>query len=140
MSKFLKYDIYDLKTPGIYIKEIQPQIPDPMAPIKYCCVFWAHYLFSCYPLEAESEQDPDINITLQKFLKKTFLCWVESLTLMRRLLHALDIFQKLNDLILCKAGNCVNEDYILQHELYLFIRDGYEFLLYSRDTVENWPL
>ncbi|KAL6832213.1 WD40-repeat-containing domain protein [Trichoderma camerunense] len=140
MSKFLKYDIYDLKTPGIHINEIQPQIPDPMAPIKYCCVFWAHHLFSCYPLAAESEQNADIITILIKFLKKTFLCWVESLALMRRLPHALDIFQKLNDLSECTVGKCGHEHHISQQELHLFIQDGYQFLIRSRETVENWPL
>lgn len=140
MSKFLKYDIYDLKIPGIHINEIQPQIPNPMAPIKYCCVFWAHHLFSCYPLAAESEQNAEINTILIKFLKKTFLCWVESLALMHRLPNALDIFQKLNDLNECTVGKCGHEYHISQQELQLFIKDGYQFLIHFRETVENWPL
>ncbi|KAL7796183.1 hypothetical protein V8C43DRAFT_320981 [Trichoderma afarasin] len=140
MSKFLKYDIYDLKTPGIHINEIQPQVPDPIAPIKYCCVFWAHHLFSCQPPAAESEQSPDIDTILIRFLKKTFLCWVESLALMRRLPNALDIFQKLNDLNECTVGKCGSEYHISQQELHLFIQDGYQFLIRSRETVENWPL
>ncbi|KAL7941918.1 hypothetical protein V8C42DRAFT_333073 [Trichoderma barbatum] len=55
MFRGLKYDIYNLKAPGIQIDEIQSQDSDPIGPIKYCYVFWSQYLFTCYPSAAEGK-------------------------------------------------------------------------------------
>ncbi|KAL7928950.1 quinon protein alcohol dehydrogenase-like superfamily [Trichoderma chlorosporum] len=148
MSRDLKYDMYNLKSPGIHINEIEPQRPDPMGPIKYCCLFWAQHLLSYYRFAEESVQNPDINAMLYKFLKKTFLSWVESLALMRSLPLALDIFQKLKYLIDRSTQTSESENNDSQatnqlsqgKELHIFINDGYSLLLHSRYAVMEWPL
>lgn len=148
ISQGLKYDIYNLKTPGIHISEIKPQDPDPLAPFKYCCLFWGQHLLRGYYHGVEGEQNLEANAALHTFLKKAFLCWVESIALMSFIPQALGILEKLKSLLGSPHRNGEDEIYDSQvtnrdretQELQKFIHDAYQFLLVSKETVESWPL
>ena len=42
MSQILRRNIYTLEHPGCCITDVYPQSPDPLAPIRYGCVYWCH--------------------------------------------------------------------------------------------------
>lgn len=70
MSGALKYDVYNLKNPEIYIGDILPRnsSADPLVTLKYCCVFWAEHLIKGF------EHFEDTCQRLHSFLTEKFLC------------------------------------------------------------------
>jgi hypothetical protein len=82
MSLILKQNIYDLDF-GFKPKDISPPQPDPLAPIRYSCVFWADHLLNDDRPEGKRELSDDG--TVFKFLKERFLHWLESLSLLGKL-------------------------------------------------------
>lgn len=75
MSQTLRRDIYSLRHPGIIIDEIQPPNPDPLAPIRYACVYWVDHLCEI--------QDIRNKAAIDSFLKAHLLHWFEALSLIR---------------------------------------------------------
>lgn len=77
MSQTLRKDIYSLQHPGIPTEEVDRQRPkpDPLAPIRYACVYWIDH--SC---ETQTASDLD-DIVL--FLKEHFLHWFEALSILQ---------------------------------------------------------
>ncbi|KAL6802556.1 hypothetical protein GGI42DRAFT_360255 [Trichoderma sp. SZMC 28013] len=146
MSENLKYNMSS-KAPWAHIMDIQPQDFNIITSIEYCCLFWSQHLLSGYS-SGTADEIRKTNTTLYTFLKRSFLCWIESMSLMHRLPQALNIVQKLKDLIESHCRNDPNENYtsqLLSQEeealgLRQFIHDAYQFLLRSMDTVESWPL
>jgi hypothetical protein len=80
MSLVLKQNMYNLDF-GFKPKDMAPPNPDPLAPIRYSCVFWADHLCSL------SGENPTLLRELMDskifgFLKEYFLRWLESLSLL----------------------------------------------------------
>ncbi|ORY71005.1 NACHT domain-containing protein [Pseudomassariella vexata] len=44
LSSTLHRDLYSLQHPGCLIEQIQPPIPDPLATVRYSCIYWADHL------------------------------------------------------------------------------------------------
>jgi hypothetical protein len=96
MSSMLVKNIYALPL-GYKPKDIRPPDPDPLAPIRYSCIFWADHLCSLNGENPECKRELMDDGRVFRFLKKRFLRWLESLSLlgnlsdgvwsMRRLLH-----------------------------------------------------
>ena len=79
----LKRNIYALPYLGFKSKDIGPPGPDPLAPIRYSCVFWVDHL--CYIEAQGSEYKNDLWDKVAVFLKEHFLHWLESLSLSGKL-------------------------------------------------------
>lgn len=77
MSQVLRKDIYSLRHPGIRIEEVERQRPkpDPLAPIRYPCVYWIDHL-----RETQTASD---HAAIHVFLKTHFLHWLEALSILR---------------------------------------------------------
>ena len=89
----LQRDIYDLADWGIMSKDITPPDLDPLAPIKYSCIFWLDHL--CDAIKEEPQSCTELyNIGLT-FLKQHFLHWVESLSLLHSLSDGIIFINKL---------------------------------------------
>ncbi|KAJ4863073.1 NACHT domain-containing protein [Trichoderma breve] len=137
MFSVLKYDIYDLEDPGIHIDEISPKDnrSDPLFPIRYCCVFWVEHLVLGYQFEGfEKDKYLKDDERLHSFLKEKFLCWIESLSLMRSLEPQAEIaLHKLNHLV---------ESYHGGPSLRQLTADAYRFVenLDFKLFVPSWPL
>ncbi|KAL7799610.1 hypothetical protein V8C43DRAFT_275615 [Trichoderma afarasin] len=155
ISNVLKYDIYGLEDPAIHIDDIPLKDidSDPLASIRYCCVFWVEHLVSAYQFEGfEHSKYLKDDERLHSFLKEKFLCWIESLSLIRSFYpQAEDALQKLNNLIegYRVSGNIESETSQtpqLQREretqgLRKFIVDAYRFVRGARSSaVFNQPL
>jgi hypothetical protein len=80
MSSILRPNIYSLDF-GFKPKDLKPPKPDPLAPIRYSCVFWLDHLRDA---KGQSSGLPDDEAILA-FLKKHFLHWLESLSLLGKL-------------------------------------------------------
>ncbi|KAL7923954.1 hypothetical protein ACQKWADRAFT_325615 [Trichoderma austrokoningii] len=86
MSRTLKHDLYGIEDPGSNIEMFYPPTPDPLAPIAYCCVFWVdHLLQSCDSGSYRNKIFLKDDGILHSFLKSKYLCWLESLALLRSL-------------------------------------------------------
>ena len=96
MSSVLKQNIFNLDF-GFRPMDITPPKPDPLAKIRYSCVFWADHLCFENGESPACKQELTDDGRVFEFLKERFLCWLESLSLLgnlsdgvqsiRRLLH-----------------------------------------------------
>jgi hypothetical protein len=97
MSKTLQRDNYILQYPSCFIGEAKSLDPDPLASIRYTCIYWIDHL-----CKIESRHDSIIlydNSTIDVFLKKYFLYWLEALSLMRSISSTVTAIKKLEILL-----------------------------------------
>ena len=97
MSLVLKRDMYGLKEPGIPINEVQMPSSDPLATIRYSCVFWVDHL-----RDSIGDQDtPQHNIlnTVQTFVEQKYLYWLEAVSLLRAMPEGVIAIRQLDGLL-----------------------------------------
>lgn len=100
MNSTLERDIYKLQRRGVSIDEIVLPQPDPLAPIRYSCVFWGDHLTALASKRHEaiskliSDKGP-----LDLFLRKSFLKWVEELSLLKCLPSGVRSMARLSSLL-----------------------------------------
>jgi hypothetical protein len=93
----LKSDIYDLRQYGIESKDLTPPEEDPLAPIRYSCVFWLDHLRNA--IKANPENSKELCDLGFGFLKEHFLHWLESLSLLCRLSDGIMSLRKLLNVV-----------------------------------------
>ncbi|CRK31727.1 hypothetical protein BN1708_005529 [Verticillium longisporum] len=125
LSRRLRRDIYDLAAPGILIDEIHPPDPDPLAPVRYGCKYWADHLCQSGPDRMQETEG-----CLHVFLKQTFLHWLEAMSLCREIPHAVQAIQKLETMDVSDLSQDLSEQ----------LRDALRFVLYYRSMIESAPL
>src|SRR5467141_5471053 len=79
LSKTLRRDIYNLQDPGSMMKNVPD--PDPLASIRYSCVFWVDHLCKADDKSLDRKKEPSDDMAIFTFLKEHFLHWLESLSL-----------------------------------------------------------
>ncbi|RYP64263.1 hypothetical protein DL770_009223 [Monosporascus sp. CRB-9-2] len=94
MSLMLKQNMYNLDF-GFKPKDMTPPNPDPLAPIRYSCVFWADHLCFLNGEHPGCLRELTDNGKVFKFLKDRFLRWLESLSLLGRLSDGVQSIRKL---------------------------------------------
>ncbi|KAM3067045.1 hypothetical protein ACMFMG_011824 [Clarireedia jacksonii] len=129
MSRILRRDVYNLRAPGISIDQVKPPDPDPLAAIQYSCLYWVDHLLDSNT-GGNSNDDLKDSGSVYKFLTKSYLYWLEALSLMRSLANGILMIRKLEDWV--QANESPN--------LYAFINDAKRFDLYSRSVIEQTPL
>lgn len=86
MEAELRRDIYGLQDPGFSIDHITPPNPDPLLGIQYAATYWVEHLRQS--LESVLPEAPtDVlaqNSSVQRFLRRHLLHWIEALSLMRQ--------------------------------------------------------
>ena len=122
MSKTLHRDIYNLQQPGILIDQINSVDPDPLARIRYSCVYWIYHL-----CEIDSRLHDQVGLCdngmIDVFLKVHFLHWLEALGLMRNMSNRVVMIRKLENLLALS---------ITESRLLDLVRDARRFILYNR--------
>ncbi len=83
MRLTLKRDVYGLGHYGLKSSDITPPKKDPLATIQYSCVFWLDHLRDT--IKASPENSKELCNLGYYFLKKHFLHWLESLSLLYKL-------------------------------------------------------
>jgi hypothetical protein len=82
MHDTLRRDMYGLKHPGFSIEEVVTPLNDPLAAVKYSCVFWVDHLHdSLVDEEVTREQEPKVEQVVYRFLQQKYLYWLEALSL-----------------------------------------------------------
>ena len=81
MDKALQRDVYGLRHPGCSIDKVEHPDPDPLAPIRYACVYWVDHL--CEIKSGHDGVGLCDNGTIDVFLRKHFLHWLEALSLIK---------------------------------------------------------
>lgn len=81
MSSILKQNIYNLDF-GFKPKGYESPRPDPLAPVRCYCVFWADHLLNGE--SAENKGELTSHGAVFEFMKERFLRWLESLSLLPR--------------------------------------------------------
>ena len=94
MSQTLKRDIYDLCDLGFYIGDITRPTPDPLAKIRYSCLYWVHHLLDS-DIDLDTNDDMHDGGTIDKFLQDTCLYWIESLSLQGSLSEGIRAIERL---------------------------------------------
>ncbi|KAL2888322.1 Vegetative incompatibility protein HET-E-1 [Ceratocystis lukuohia] len=125
LSKTLKRDIYQLSAPGYLADEISAPNPDPLATIRYSCLFWIDHL-----LDSAEDKMVDTNDEISAFLKNKYLEWLEALSLLRSIPAGARAMEKLKLYMQEKEPKDLGD----------FTNDAWRFLFYHGATIEMAPL
>lgn len=88
MAEPLRRNVYNLEYPGVPIADVKAPNPDPLAPIRYACVYWVDHL-----CETDNHD-------------KVGLHWLEALSLMRSISDGVFAIAKLVGLL--RVGRSFN--------------------------------
>lgn len=96
LSKILHHDIYSLNLPGVSIKHVSSPNPDPLAPIRYSCIYWIdHLIASEHTRELSHGKMPRSEDMINTFFERKYLYWLEALSLLRCMSEGVLAMQKL---------------------------------------------
>jgi hypothetical protein len=82
MSRDLQRDIYRLDALGYPIERVHQTDPDPLASARYSCIYWIDHLYDWSSGSSPSSRDVlQSGGTIDIFLRKKYLNWLEALSL-----------------------------------------------------------
>lgn len=102
-------DIYDIRDLGRSIIEIQAPSPDPLVALRYSIVYWVDHLEQ-WNFYCPSDRAKPLTGLIDTFLQKTYLYWLEALSLCRSIPQGIIAMRNLESLLkvgLPTEGNCV---------------------------------
>jgi hypothetical protein len=94
MSQTLRRDNYGLRLPGIHIAQVETPNPDSLAAARYSCFYWVDHLLDCGIRENTIKNLKNSGLVL-KFLRQSYLYWLEALSLMGGLSDGILMIRKL---------------------------------------------
>ncbi|KAM5353453.1 hypothetical protein ACJ41O_000103 [Fusarium nematophilum] len=130
LSETLESDIYKLSAPGFTIDQVSPPDPDPLASIRYSCIFWVDHLNDSEPRAKMSDKALQDAGIVHDFLRMKYLYWLESLSLLRSMSEGVMAVQKLEALVKTKEARQLTE----------LLRDARRFILSHKRAIEIAPL
>jgi len=98
MSKKLRRNMYGLDAPGDPIDEVKQPDEDPLSPARYSCVYWIDHLLECDPT-MNATNDLQFDESVDKFLRQSYLYWLEALSLCRSMSEGVLSMTKLEALL-----------------------------------------
>ncbi|WPJ65547.1 hypothetical protein SMAC4_13940 [Sordaria macrospora] len=131
MSTTLRRDIYGLRAPGFPSDKVQVPNPDPLATVRYSCVYWVDHL--CYSVSSTNTKRHNPlqdNGVVHTFLETKYLYWLEALSLLQAMPAGVVAIKKLESLL---GGNN-------QSQLSKLVWDACRFALYYKSIIEQAPL
>jgi hypothetical protein len=93
LSKTLRRNIYNLQDPGGVVKDVPD--PDPLASIRYSCVFWVDHLCKADDKSLDRKNKLSDDGAVFAFVKEHYLHWLESLSLIDKLSNGVLSIKKL---------------------------------------------
>jgi hypothetical protein len=100
LSSTLHRDMYGLKEPGIPIENAKPADSDPLAALRYSCVYWIDHLYDSDPASwANSGSVLQAAGVIDAFLRKKYLYWLEGLSLCKSIAKGVVSMAKLRQLV-----------------------------------------
>ncbi|KAI4599608.1 hypothetical protein KJ359_001705 [Pestalotiopsis sp. 9143b] len=100
----LKRDIYDLRNPGYPISQVESPSPDPLASIRYSCVYWADHLQDAGDIIKTGMHGELVVTDTLRFLKTNYLYWLEALSLTHNIPEGVKAIQKLERVLANSAS------------------------------------
>ncbi|KAL6810698.1 WD40-repeat-containing domain protein [Trichoderma sp. SZMC 28013] len=127
LGKVLHRDIYSLSLPGFSIKRVSSPDPDPLAPVRYSCIYWVdHLIASEHTRELSHEKIPRNEDMINIFFEKKYIYWLEALSLLRSLSEGVLAIQKLKK--------------IQMPQLTELLEDANQFIRSHKNAIESAPL
>ncbi|KAF2205561.1 NACHT-domain-containing protein [Delitschia confertaspora ATCC 74209] len=132
MSQTLSRDMYSLNAFGYPIEKVKQPDPDPLAAIRYSCIYWVDHLCTWNP-DPSTDESVDLQDTgaIGSFLRKQYLYWLEALSLCKSLPKGVVSMAKLEALLQRRAD---------KPELIKLVRDAHRFIMSHKWAIENSPL
>lgn len=93
MRSILKHNIYALPYPDSKSSDVSPPDPDPLAPIRYSCVYWVGHL--CKAKDQGFENELTDRGAILRFLKEHFLHLLEALSLINGISENIRLLKEL---------------------------------------------
>ncbi|KAJ4297787.1 hypothetical protein N0V90_005682 [Kalmusia sp. IMI 367209] len=129
-SAALHRDMYHLRKLGYPIEEVKQPDPDPLAPLRYSCIYWIDHLSDCN-LESDAKQYLGKGAIIDVFLSTKYLYWLEALSLCKSISKGVRSMAKLASLVQERT------DAFGPNKL---IYDAHRFIMYHKVSIENHPL
>jgi hypothetical protein len=98
LSQTLRRDMYKLDHPGFPIDRVEQPERDPLAAAWYSCVYWVDHLHDCDPTR-NATNDIQNGGSVDKFLRRSYLYWLEALSLCKSMSDGVFSMAKLEALI-----------------------------------------
>jgi hypothetical protein len=99
MSRVLRKDIYGLRALGYPIEQVKRPNPDPLAASRYSCIYWVNHLYDWNSNSCANRADLQDRGSVDEFMRKKYLYWLEALSLCRRMSDGIVSMAKLEALI-----------------------------------------
>ncbi|KAF2726479.1 HET-domain-containing protein, partial [Polyplosphaeria fusca] len=131
MSRGLRRDIYQLHALGYPVEQIQQLKPDPLAALRYSCIYWIDHL--CEWTSNSSMGDGSVlrgGGVVDAFLRKKYLYWLEAMSLCKSMSKGVVSMARLEALIE-RAGTSSTTE---------VVRDARRFIMYHKSAIESSPL
>ncbi|WPJ63259.1 hypothetical protein SMAC4_13631 [Sordaria macrospora] len=131
MSTTLRRDIYSLTAPGFTSDKVQVPNPDPLATVRYSCVYWVDHLCDSVSDTDTKRHDPlRAEEVVHAFLETKYLYWLEALSLLQAVPVGVVAIRKLEGLL---GGTDPSQ-------LSKLVWDAYRFALSNKSIIEQAPL
>ncbi|KAF3059971.1 Vegetative incompatibility protein HET-E-1 [Daldinia childiae] len=82
ISGVFRRNIYSLDDWSLPVSQVIPPHPDPLAAVRYSCVYWASHMAECQSDNQAQHDDLQDNGTVHKFLQEHYLHWLEALSIL----------------------------------------------------------
>jgi hypothetical protein len=100
MSRTLRRDMYGLCAPGFPTDQVKLPDPDPLAAARYSCVYWVDHLRDWDSSKSVKHEDIlQDGGSVDKFLRKKYIYWLEALAILRRIADGVLSMAKLEGLL-----------------------------------------
>ncbi|RKK66011.1 Vegetative incompatibility protein HET-E-1 [Fusarium oxysporum] len=130
LSKSLRRDIYNLCAPGFSIEQVSTPDPDPLASIRYSCIYWVDHLHDSEPAAKARDKDLQDGGVVHDFLQTKYLYWLEAISLLHSMSKGVMAMQKLRGLVRNIEAQQVTE----------LLRDAQRFILFHKRAIQIAPL
>ncbi|KAI8710889.1 NACHT domain-containing protein [Fusarium sp. LHS14.1] len=128
LSETLERDVYELGVPGFPIDQVSPPDPDPLASIRYPCVFWVDHLHGSDSTKVNNALRD--NGSVHGFIQEKYLYWLECLSLLRSMSEGVNAVHQLEALV----------RQLDAQQLAKLLQDARRFILSNRRPIEIAPL
>ncbi|EHK17686.1 uncharacterized protein TRIVIDRAFT_160506 [Trichoderma virens Gv29-8] len=127
LSETLRRDIYGLRLPGFPIEQVCSPDPDPLASIRYACIYWASHFGDSKHLQTPSvEKGRQGEDAISKLFEERYLYWLEALSLLHGMSEGVIAIDKL--------------DNVQTPQLIELLKDAHRFILSYKPAIESAPL
>ncbi|KAL2884623.1 Vegetative incompatibility protein HET-E-1 [Ceratocystis lukuohia] len=125
LCEILERDIYHLQDPGYLINEVSTPDPDPLAAIRYSCIFWIGHLHDSSAAFSNTQND-----RISTFFEKKYLYWLEALSLLHSVYIGVKGMGRLETFLQDKSSKNLQDT----------VKDARRFLLSHTGVIEIAPL